>query len=259
MGHNVSNFLDSYSVVTANSCFTAEWIWKLWARDSEVVYSVCDSMGPVANKEKIILNVGRFLGRGSGTTHKRQEILLEVFNRLTDAQSDGWQLHLAGSVALDAESSALAARLEQTAQGHPVFFHFNADLDTLRNLYRRAALYWHATGYGSSVQDEPILHEHFGVTIVEAMSAGAVPVVLNSGGPREIVAHEINGLLWDDLTGLARQTVRLMDDADLLSGLSQQAALSSERFSRIAFTSRMDTIIDLLMSSSIRPSSQEVV
>src|SRR6266568_4762702 len=36
--------------------------------------------------------------------------------------------------------------------------------------------------------------EHFGITIVESMSAGCVPVVHDSGGPREIVGSV--GLLW---------------------------------------------------------------
>jgi glycosyltransferase involved in cell wall biosynthesis len=240
--------IGTYAAVTANSCFTAEWVRKMWGRRSEVIYSACDSMGPVAaDKEKIILNVGRFIVGGGGTLYKRQEVLLDVFNRLTDIHADGWQLHFAGSVARDAESSALAARLKDAARGRPVFFHFDADLDALRDLYRRAALYWHATGYGFPAQEYPVLQEHFGITTVEAMSAGAVPLVINSGGQREIVAHAADGFLWERLPALADHTVRLIDDEGLMKRLSRQAVLSSARFSRAAFNAGVDLIIERLM------------
>ena len=176
-----------------------------------------------------------------------QDVLLDVFSRLTDIQRDGWQLHFAGSVARDAESRALAERLENDARGLPVFFHFDAGLDALRDLYRRASLYWHATGHGFPACEHPLLQEHFGVTTCEAMSAGAVPVVINSGGQSEIVTHASDGFLCDDAAALARHTARLIEDPCLLTRMSRQAILSSARFSRSAFNERVDAIIERLL------------
>jgi glycosyltransferase involved in cell wall biosynthesis len=245
-----ADFLDSYSVVTANSHFTAGWVRKTWGRRAEVIYSACDIIGPAPTKEKLILNVGRFVKSGTGALHKQQHLLLDVFKRLTTARKDGWQLHLAGSLAQDAESLALVERLEEAAAGLPVFFHFDAELDRLHDLYRRASIYWHATGYGFPVGEYPGMQEHFGMTTVEAMSAGAVPVVIDSGGQREIVTHAVNGFLWDDLTALETHTISLVEDARLLKCLSHQAAASSARFGRAFFNDRMDFIIERLMSQS---------
>jgi glycosyltransferase involved in cell wall biosynthesis len=247
MGCRAADFIDSYSAVTANSSFTAEWVRKMWNRRSEVIYSACDNMGPPVHKEKIILNVGRFINDNAAAFHKRQDILLDVFNRLTRIHGDGWQLHFAGSVANDTQSLAMVGRLKEAAKGHPVFFHFDADLRTLRDLYRRASLYWHATGYGFPAREHPNLQEHFGITTIEAMSAGAVPVVINSGGQSEIVTHAVDGLLWDELSTLAEHTVRLIADPLLLRRLSRQAMLSSAKFSRAVFNSSMELIIERLM------------
>ncbi|PYS81532.1 MAG: hypothetical protein DMF67_16315 [Acidobacteria bacterium] len=247
LGCRVSDFISSYSAITANSRFTAEWVEKMWGLPAEVVYSVCDSMGPPAEKGKIILNVGRFLAGDAGDLYKRQDVLLDAFSRLTDIQRDGWQLHFAGSAARDAGSRALAERLKNAARGLPVFFHFDAGLDALRDLYRHASLYWHATGHGFPAREHPLLQEHFGVTTVEAMSAGAVPVVINSGGQREIVTHAADGFLWDEPAALARQTVRLIEDPSLLMRMSRQAVLSSAKFSRAAFNERVDAVIERLM------------
>ncbi|HVF26599.1 MAG TPA: glycosyltransferase [Pyrinomonadaceae bacterium] len=247
LGCRATDFIDSYSAVTANSNFTARWVRKMWDRHSEVIYSACDNMGPPANKEKIILNVGRFDRGSAGALCKRQDILVDVFNQLTDFQKDGWQLHLAGSVAKGSESLTHVVRLKEAAKGRPVFFHFDADFSKLRDLYRHASIYWHATGYGFEASEHPTLQEHFGITTVEAMSAGAVPVVINSGGQREIVTHAADGFLWNKPSTLAAQTAQLIGDPHLLKRLSRQAILSSAKFSRANFNTSIDLIIDQLM------------
>ena len=119
----------------------------------------------------------------------------------------------------------------------------------MRDLYRRAAIYWHATGYGFPADDYPARQEHFGITTVEAMSAGAVPVVNGSGGQKEIVTHGVDGLCWDEPTELLSQTRRLVNDADLRGRLSRQAVLSSKRFGREAFNASVDGLVGRLLSA----------
>jgi glycosyltransferase involved in cell wall biosynthesis len=218
----------------------------MWERHPETIYSVGDDMGPPARKEKIILNVGRFFANGRGSLHKRQDVLLDVFGGMTDIHRAGWEMHFVGGLADDPASRAIVEKLSHASAGLPVFFHFDADFERLRDLFRRAAIYWHATGFGFSPKEHPEMQEHFGLTTVEAMSAGAVPVVINSGGQGEIVTHNRNGLLWNELDDLVRETRRLIDDPELREAMSFQARGSLERFSRRAFESRMDAIVDRL-------------
>ena len=123
----------------------------------------------------------------------------------------------------------------RAAEGLPVFFHFNAASNELRQLYRSAAIYWHATGYGFDADKYPSKQEHFGISTVEAMSAGAVPVIYATGGQKEIVTDEVDGYWWTDIDRLVNQTRRLANDAALRSELGHQAVLSSKRFSRETF------------------------
>ena len=247
LGRPAPDALDSYDVITANSRYTSEWIRRRWGRDSEVVYSACDPAGPPAEKEKVILHVGRFNGDdGPEVHHKRQDVLLEAFRGMEGVRRAGWRLHFAGSVLSGESSSGFAARLAEGARGLPVSFHFNADLETLRGLYRKAAVYWHATGYGFDAEAFPAKQEHFGMTTVEAMSAGAVPVVLNSGGQREIVTHGSDGFLWEDLRGLSDYTTRLISDERLRARLGARAVTASARFSRANFTESVGRIVERL-------------
>jgi glycosyltransferase involved in cell wall biosynthesis len=250
MGMPAPEALDSYEVITANSEYTREWIRRRWGRDAEVVYSACDPAGPAAEKEKIILHVGRFNEDGGAEVHdKRQDVLLEAFRGMEGARREGWRLHFAGSLPPRASSYAFAARLEESARGLPVSFHFNAELATLRDLYRRAAVYWHATGYGFDAEAYPAKQEHFGMTTVEAMSAGVVPVVLNTGGQREIVAHGGDGFLWEDLAELSDYTTRLISDERLRTRMSARAILTSARFSRESFAESVNRIVERLAFS----------
>ena len=79
----------------------------------------------------------------------------------------------------------------------------------------RASLCWHATDYGSLADREAEKQEHFGITVVEAMPAEAVPVTLNSSGPRETVQHECSGFLWNNRAELQRYTELLPSDRAL--------------------------------------------
>jgi len=244
--HPVNNVVNSYSTIVAISRYVADWVWKRWDRHSEVLYPPCDDMGPPPSaKEKIILHVGRFIADSieDERHHKGQGLLLETFKRMTDLHEQGWQFHFTGSLSPDGKSRTFAGTLMRAAEGLPVFFHFNSASEELRQLYRRAAIYWHATGYGFDADRYPSKQEHFGISTVEAMSAGAVPVVYATGGQKEIVTDEFDGYWWTDVDRLVNQTRRLANDAALRSELGQQAVLSSKRFSRETFVANIDRLI----------------
>ncbi|HEX4230972.1 MAG TPA: glycosyltransferase [Bryobacteraceae bacterium] len=240
--------LDSYDVITANSGFTAGWIQRLWRRTAEVVYSACEEMGPPsASKERIIAHTGRFVAEGRNDD-KHQRTLIEAFRAMKRLHREGWELHLAGTLLSDAASVRSYRRLVAATRGLPVRLHPCTPFEELRNLYRRASIYWHATGYGHSADKHPGKQEHFGMTTVEAMSAGAVPVVINSGGQRETVVHESCGYLWNDLGELESYTNRLADDPALLSAFRRNAIDRSNQFSRVAFADRIEALVERLLT-----------
>jgi glycosyltransferase involved in cell wall biosynthesis len=60
-----------------------------------------------------------------------------------------------------------------------VTFEINASLDKLLSIIRESTVYFH-----------PMVGEHFGMAVLEAMAAGLVPVVPNEGGLTEFVPQE---------------------------------------------------------------------
>ena len=124
-----------------------------------------------AKRRGQILHVGRFF---IGGHCKRQDAMIEAFRTLIEAGVTA-ELHFAGSTMPETVHQAYYAGLVERAQGLPITFHPNCSAETLRNLYAESDLYWHATGVGRDVERLPHVVEHFGISIVEAMSARCIP------------------------------------------------------------------------------------
>ena len=242
-GARVREAIDSYATIVAISKYSAAWIQQRWQRSSRIVHPPCDDMGPPETKRKIILHVGRFIADSDRDErhHKSQALLLTTFRQLSDLHQAGWELHLAGSIG---SHQAFADSLVQAARGLPIVFHFNSSREQLRKLYRQAAIYWHATGYAVDANQHPGKQEHFGISTVEAMSAGAVPLVYASGGQKEIVTNEVDGCWWNRIDELVSLTRTLVADEERRSRFSENAIRSSARFSRKTFLERMDELVD---------------
>lgn len=258
-GRKSNTVLADYDVIVANSRFTQHWIGQRWSLPTTVVYPPCEMIGIGQRKEKIICHAGRFeVDYPLVSVHKHQGTLLEVFKRLPDLHRAGWQLHFTGGLHDTPQDRAFVQGLRDAAQNFPVFFHCDASTADLHGLYRSASLYWHASGYGVDAELHPQTQEHFGITTVEAMSAGAVPVVLNTGGQAEIVTHGVNGFGWQQLTELATYTRLLAQDANLRATLSRQAMAHSQRFSTANFLARLDGIVAQLLADTV-PSKQKLM
>jgi glycosyltransferase involved in cell wall biosynthesis len=238
-------FLDSYQMVAANSAFTRDWIRRLWNRDSEILHPPVLPQPRVA-KTPIILGVGRFFDPADGH-NKRQLELVAAFARLRDPASPhryvarGWALHLVGGC--EARGAGYLADVEAAAAGLPVHLHVNASGAQLRDLYSRAAIFWHATGLGEDEETHPERFEHFGITTVEAMSAGAVPVVIAKAGQLELFIDGLAGYHWRTLDELVERTGELMVDPVRRAFMADRAVEAAARFGPEAFGTRLEALV----------------
>jgi glycosyltransferase involved in cell wall biosynthesis len=111
--------------------------------------------------------------------------------------------------------------LEEMAAGNNIEFVTNASQTKIMDLYTRAMIFWHGTGYGRPA-NQPEKAEHFGMTTVEAMSYGCIPLAYDDGGQTEIV-NPTFGYLWHETDELAKAT------AQLIQGPPSELRLRAER------------------------------
>ncbi len=239
----VEQALDSYDLIAANSRFTQQWIQRRWNRESQVLYPAVDLQSfPPLPKRPLILSVGRFF---AGAHNKKHLSMIAAFRDLCDRGLAGWEYHLAGGCDLDQpEQRAYLESVRAAAEGYPIRLRVNLSSDELRRLYGEAAIFWHATGYGEDESRDPDSFEHFGITTIEAMAAGCVPVVIAKAGQLETVTHEQSGLLWHTLDELEVHTRRLIDDAALRERLSAGAMSRSRDFGMDVFAWRVRALVE---------------
>lgn len=239
--------LGGYQVKLANSEFTRRWTQRRWRADCQVIFPPVNIDFESAKKSNHILSVGRFAASGTG---KKQLEMIEAFRSLKASTSLDWSYDCVGASGPSEEEQAFLAKVRRAAAETGANVSADVDRGQLLNLYQRAKIFWHATGMGIDESLNPEKLEHFGMTTVEAMAAGCVPVVINKGGQSEIVEHGTSGFLWDTLEEWQRYTAQLMRDPALVERMSRAAKDRARLFSRHMFIERFRTALSPLIVSS---------
>ncbi len=236
--------LRKISSVFCNSEFTKGYIDNTYKINSSLLYPPVSIRKFEKNKKNIILHVGRFrVLNVRNEDYKKQHVMINVFKEMIDAGFKGWEFVLA--VSMPDENDKEFVKMKDSAQGYPIKFLINYPNNKLWEIASSAKIYWHASGYGEDLKKNPHFAEHFGISTVEAMSSGIVPVVISAGGQKEIVKNGENGYLWETLSELKEKTIKLSEDSELFERLSLKASEDANRFDEKNFKDNVLKIINV--------------
>jgi glycosyltransferase involved in cell wall biosynthesis len=233
-----------YQQIVCNSEFTKKHLDKSIRTPVSVIYPPVDVDKFVSSKKtKTILSVGRFSSQYGA---KKQDTLIQMFREgVKKGHFTGWRLVLAGG--LLPTDIAYFEELQQKADGLPVEFHPNCSFNELQEFYSEAPVYWHAAGFGET---KPEHMEHFGITTVEAMASGAIPVAFAGGGQSDIIHDAINGFLWTTKDELYHKTLIAMKNNDATRKIIREAKKTSNGFSKDKFIHGFDTLLGRICNSN---------
>ncbi|MBL7078336.1 glycosyltransferase [Candidatus Shapirobacteria bacterium] len=221
--------------VVCNSEFTKKFIDQEYGTKSKVLYPPIDvTKFKPGKKEKIILAVGRF---EETMQAKKQDVLIRAFKKMVDGGLKDWRLVLIGGSLGDPKKNKYLADLKSQARDYLVKFLVNASFSELKKQYAQGSFFWHAAGFGVDEEKEPWRVEHFGMTTVEAMAAGCVPLVINKGGLKEIVRRG-EGERWEGVKELVKKTEQLIKGNSLYVQYQKAAILRAQEFSKEKFCRR---------------------
>lgn len=161
------------------------------------------------NFEKEILFVGNI-----NTTYKRVDLLVKVWEK-TFKEVRPWKLTVVGN-------GPSLKELQQHCKDNAIEnIEFVGKKDPTKYYKRASIICMTSTTEGLSM------------TLLEALNFGLVPVVFDSYlGVREVIQHDFNGLLIPafDLGLYAKSLIELCNNQSIISQLSKNAQLSSEKY-----------------------------
>lgn len=230
--------LGRYQAVVCNSEFTKKYIDQEYNIDSVVLYPPVEiTQFKARDKRDLIISVGRFSKYYINKKQKEMVIFFEKIHKILP----GWELYLIGG--LLEQDLEYFNEVKQLAEGLPVRIFPNEPFVNLKQFYSQAKIYWHAAGFREDEETNPAAMEHFGISTVEAMAAGCVPVVYDGGGQREIINHGTNGFLWQSEKELIDYTLTIAKNNGLRTKMMKEAIKRSKDFSKEVFLRRIDEIL----------------
>jgi glycosyltransferase involved in cell wall biosynthesis len=214
------------------------WLAKRWGVRSQILTPPVElgTYDP-SKKRSLIISVGRFFVSGHS---KRQDVLIEAYKLLPENVQEKWKLVLAGSIKDDAADQEYLQKLEKDSRGLNIEFATNISRSKLEEYYNSSSIYWHAAGFGRG-DNHPEKAEHFGITTIEAMSYGCIPMAYNDGGQTEILKD--SGYLWKTTKELASYTVEVVQ-AKYIGAQAEAAARKSKAYSTKVFHSRIYALVE---------------
>lgn len=228
--------------IFTNSQFTKKYIDRKFGVNSMVLYPPVTLLKAQKEKENKIISVGRLNKLEDGTYFKRQDILINTFKDLVDNGLKDWKLVMVISTN-KVDHEADLDELTKASKGYSIEILHNITNENLINEYESAKLYWHAAGYDQDLATHPEWAEHFGITTVEAMSAGVVPLVFNAGGQTEIIKNGVSGYLWNSLKELKDNTLLLISSEVKRNEVATKAIRESKEFSVGKFKEKLMNMI----------------
>ena len=218
--------LASYRHILCYSRYCQEWIRRRWGIDALVLNPAIPGDPPIpTTKENYIVSIGRFQ---RGLNDKCFPDLIQSFLTLPRDKMGRWEYHIIGGTGQSPQDRLYLEKLQKKVTGTRVYLHPNLGRSQLLSLLSAAKLYWHAAGYGQPHRPEAA--EHFGISIVEALAAGAVPLVYKAGGPVEVVEDKISGLHWQALAELQAQTLLLAENSAAWLRLASYGPVVAQKY-----------------------------
>jgi glycosyltransferase involved in cell wall biosynthesis len=156
--------------------YVRQAIKRVSGLDSSVIYPPVDvssfSEGlSVPKREKTVLVISRI------SPEKQIERAIRIL-KIVNEKDEGWRLTVVG--ALSPFNTSYYEKLVSLGKGHNVQIRTNLSKQEILEAAASSSVYLHT-----------MPGEHFGISVVEAMASGLIPVVPDSGGPVEFVPKSL--------------------------------------------------------------------
>lgn len=193
--------LSSYHHIILNSEFTKsnyEVIVPIVEQMKiSVLYPSCISSGVASfsKEENTFVVCGRIFDYNPDAHNKNFDKVIEAFNSSTNKT---YTLHIIGAC-----YSTKWLTYLQTISRKNVVFHINCTDKEKQVVLQSAKFIINATGLGRDKKTAAFSYEHFGISMIEGLATGCIPITVNGGFPEYYVANSKQPLIYDSIGSLS--------------------------------------------------------
>ncbi len=230
------------TIVLTNSFFSKRAIEKLYGSAVKpiVIYPPVDVEKFSTNalhsneRENMILVVSRF------SPDKQLENVVHILRILVNELKINANMVLVGNIAAgdDQYLEMLRRLVQEYGLSYNILIEVDASFDRLLQLMRKSKVYLH-----------PFAGEPFGISVVEAMSAGLIPVVPNEGGYTEFVPEDYQFRTHQQAADIIRKILNSSDND--MQTERNQLSKSVSRFSNERYQAELRKVIESILPSNM--------
>lgn len=199
----------------ANSNYIAKRIYKIYKRESSVIYPPVDTEKYTCeiNKDNYYLTASRFV------PYKRIDLIAEAFSKMPDKK-----LLIIGD-------GPEEAKIKSKSGGNIEFLGYKSGEELVKYMQKATAFVFAA-------------EEDFGIMIVEALSCGTPVIAFGKGGASETVSDEENGILYTEQN--ADSIIEAVKRFESKSGYFNPNTVSSsaKKFDRKIFEEKIQRFVE---------------
>ena len=221
-------------LILTNSRFTRMEIRKFMGSNSVVLYPPVDverymRYMDVERRDRLVVSIGRFVPK------KRYEDLIEIASKVNDAK-----FIIIGTIS-DLNYLRSIVRLVKDRNLSNVIIKPNASFQEKLEILSKARIYLHTART-----------ERFGISIVEGMAAGCVPIVYRSRGPWLDILEEkqgVHGFAYRNLDEAVSMINNVLNDDRLSREIVNNNKAHVLKFSRDTFRKKVSLIVNKILKA----------
>jgi len=231
----IADLVEYRPLLLTNSKFSKTIIKRFLGIDAVVLYPPVKvkkyfyTKNNLADRKNIVITVSRI------EEGKHLELILEIAKCIKDVR-----FVVIGATRQPNYVRHLRTKAVEMGISDKVIIVPNADEGLKISLMRNAKLYLHTTKF-----------EHFGISIVEAMASGLVPIVHRSGGPwMDILEGKqgVFGYAYRDIDEAAQVIAELMLNDNMRIEVARRALLKARVFDEDLFKSKIIKVAEKMLA-----------
>ena len=225
--------LQGYDYIIVNSEFTKKTYETLVDETNrakiKILYPSClnnESLHVPQKEENTFVVCGRLFDYNHAAHNKNFDKVIKAFNSSTNTS---YTLHIIGQC----YSAKWLAYLKKLSSPN-VQFHINCTDEEKQAVLQTTKFMINATGLDRDKLKEAFAYEHFGISMIEGLARGCIPITVNDGFPYYYVSNSQRPLVFDSVDSLARLLNTIADS-------SRDYIFEKEYYSKLLLSYNKDT------------------